>query len=209
MNHLIQRLHPRFGSIIRPCRSPESTCRRPESSSRRTYVGAPAGFGWCALLGGILCSMPSSRAEDPVCPFLRMHAADGGLVAAVNAVVPADIPVPTAARIDCAVDRLPGSRGDLVALLPESHRRLIGECTRGRIALKRRLTGFDLLSLVEEAPDQTADTTTIREFFDARAVDVAVGRACSEGPYPIAFDWAVILDRDSHTLYSFILNCSD
>ena len=130
-------------------------------------------------------------------------------MAAVNSVVTADIPVPTAARIDCGAGRLPGSRGDLVALLPDPHRRLIGECARGRIALKRGLTGFDLLSLVEEAPDPTADTATIREFFDTRAVDVAVGRARSEGPYPIAFDWAAVLDRDSHTLYSFILNCSD
>jgi hypothetical protein len=170
---------------------------------------------WYALISGGPGWIPSARAGESACPYLRMHAcedrhpAEAGLVAAVNAVIHADILVPTAARVDCAEHRLPGSRDELVALLPEQHRRLIGECARGRTAVKRGLNGFDLLALVEDQPDQTADTATIREFFDSRAVDVAVGKACSDGPYSIAFDWAVVLDRDSHTLYSFVLNCND
>lgn len=167
-----------------------------------------------ALLAGRIDPMPA-HAGDMHCPYLRSHAcdgcrkADGGIVAAVTAIAAADILVPTAARIDCAEHRLPGSRDELIALLPELHGRLIGECARGRTAVKRGLTGFNLLALIEESPDETADTAMIREFFDARAVDVAVGKACSDGPYPIAFDWVVVLDHDSHTLYSFILNCTD
>lgn len=168
----------------------------------------------CTIFAGRIEPMPA-HAGDMHCPYLRSHAcegsrtADGGIVAAVTAVIVADIMVPTAARIDCTETRLPGSRDDLIALLPKEHRSLIGDCARGRTAVKRGLTGFNLLALVEESPDETADTTSIREFFDARAVDVAVGRACSAGPYPIAFDWVVVLDHDSHTLYSFILNCTD
>lgn len=208
MNHLLERFHPRFGPSCRPSH-PRHPCRQPESSCRGPRVLAPASRGWWALLYGILCQMPPAWAEDPACPYLRMHSAGAGLVAAVNAAIPADIPVPTAAGIDCGASRLPGSRNELIGMLPEPHRRLIDECARGRAAVKRRIEGFDLLSLIEESPDETSNTTTIREFFDARAVDVAVGRALSDGPYPITFDWAVVLDRDSHTLYSFILNCSD
>ena len=184
-------------SVGHGCLVPAIWCRRP-----RVVV-------WCAVLAGILGPVPPGRADDPSCPYLRMYPGDSGLVAAVNAVVHADIPVPTAACIDCAASRLPGSRNELIGLLPEPHRRLIDECARGRAAVKRRLDGFDLLSLIEESPDETSNTAAIRGFFDTRAVDVAVGRALSDGPYPITFDWAVVLDSESHTLYSFILNCSD
>ena len=187
--------------------------RVPSTSVSRGFV-MPV-IIWCALLAGGLGRMPQAQGGDMHCPYLRSHACeghrtdDGGIVAAVTAVVAADIMVPTAARIDCEEPRLPGSREDLIAMLPREHRGLIGECARGRTAVKRRLTGFNLLGLVEESPDETADTAMIRDFFDARSVDVAVGKAVSDGPYPIGFDWAVVLDHDTHTLYSFILNCRD
>jgi len=154
-------------------------------------------------------------AGDMGCPVLRSHTSAGGpmgddsLVAAVKAVVPTDILVPTAFRVDCAEHRLPSSRPALAALLAEQHGRLIGECGRGRTAVKRGLQGFDLLSLLNEPPEETDDTATIRAFFDTRPVDVALGKAVSEGAYTISFDWAIVLDHESHAVYSFILNCSD
>lgn len=211
MNHPPEIVHPRINPLCgsssafqqgRPCGGPESTRRWP-------LALILANLGWCAVLCGFLWPLPPAAADDLTCPHLRIHSTGAGLVAAVNAVVHADIPVPTAAGIDCLASRLPGSRNELIGLLPEAHRRLIDECARGRAAVKRRLEGFDLLSLIEESPDETSDTAAIREFFDTRAVDVAVGRALSDGPYPITFDWAVVLDSESHTLYSFILNCSD
>jgi hypothetical protein len=38
---------------------------------------------------------------------------------------------------------------------------------------------------------------------------VATGAGLTEEPYPLGFDWAVVLDPGSHTLFSFVLNCRD
>lgn len=176
-------------------------------------------IGGCAVICGTLGRLPASQAGDLHCPVLRSHApaaddaAADSLVAAVNAVVPTDIQIPTAARVACAERRLPGSRNALVSLLAEQHGQLIAECGRGRAVVKRGVHGFDLLTLLltllEEPPDETDDSATIRGCFDAGAVDVAVGKGLSDGAYPIGFDWVLVLDHESHVLYSFILNCSD
>jgi len=136
------------------------------------------------------------------------------LIAAVNAVVASDIAISAAEALPCPLASLPGTRAALLPLLPSDHRDLIAECARGRVRMRRQVLGFDLLSLIELAliEDPAAgveDATTIRRFFADRPVDVAVGRACSAGPYPIAFDWAVVLDPRSRTIFSFVLNCRD
>lgn len=176
-------------------------------------------IGGCVLICGTFGRMPAPEAGDLHCPMLRSHApaADDAtadsLVAAVNAVVPTDIQIPTAARVTCAERQLPRSRNALVSLLAEQHGKLIAECGRGRAVVKRGVHGFDLLTLLltplEEPPDETDDSATIRGFFDAGAVDVAVGKGLSDGAYPIGFDWVLVLDQRSHVLYSFILNCRD
>ena len=150
-----------------------------------------------------------ARAADGDCPYLRMHASLGGLVAAVNAVVEPDIPIAAAMSVGCTEPKLPAGRGALLALVPDEHARLIAECARGRAVVKRGVKGFDLLDLLDEDPEPTAEASTVRTFFRDRSVDVAVGRASSAGPYPISFDWAVVLDATSGTLYSFVLNCGD
>lgn len=172
-------------------------------------------IGGCVVICGTLGRMHAPQAGDLHCPVLRSHApatddaAADSLVAAVNAVVPTDIQIPTAARVACAERRLPGSRDALVSLLAEQHGQLIAECGRGRAVVTRGVHGFDLLTLLEEPPDETDDSATIRGCFDAGAVDIAVGKGLSDGPYPIGFDWVLVLDHESHVLYSFILNCSD
>ena len=152
---------------------------------------------------------PPARAAEGDCPYLRMHAAVGGLVAAVNAVVEPDIPIAAAMSVGCTEPKLPTSRAALLDLLPEEHGRLIADCARGRAVVQRGVTGFDLLVLIDEPVEPSADATAVRSFFHDRTVDVATGRASSAGPYPISFDWAVVLDTRSATLYSFILNCGD
>ena len=105
--------------------------------------------------------------------------------------------------------RRPGSRSKLLPLLPREHRELIAECARGRTRVRHAVNGLDLLALVEDADVESSDAATIQAFFDERTVDVAIGSAVSDGPYPIAFDWAVVLDTQAHTLFSFIVNCRD
>lgn len=152
---------------------------------------------------------PPARAADGDCPYLRMHAAVGGLVAAVNTVVEPDIPIAAAMSVGCTEPKLPASRAALLDLLPEDHGRLIADCARGRAVVKRGVNGFDLLGLIDEPVEPSAEASAVRSFFHDRTVDVAIGRASSAGPYPISFDWAVVLDTRSATLYSFILNCGD
>jgi len=75
--------------------------------------------------------------------------------------------------------------------------------------VRHAVNGLDLLALVEDADVESSDAATIQAFFDERTVDVAIGSAVSDGPYPIAFDWAVVLDTQAPTLFSFIVNCRD
>jgi len=150
-----------------------------------------------------------ARAAEGDCPYLRMHAAVGGLVAAVNAVVEPDIPIAAAMSAGCAEPRLPAGRASLLTLVPGEHARLIADCARGRTVVKRNVKGFDLLGLLDEDPEPSAEASAVRTFFHDRSVDVAFGKALSAGPYPISFDWAVVLDASAGTLYSFVLNCGD
>ena len=131
------------------------------------------------------------------------------LVEAVNEIVAADIPIAAAQCVTCSLERLPGSRAALLPLVPNDHRRLIQECARGRTRFLRHLAGFNLLALIDEPEEAPTAALKIRGFFDERAVEVAVGRAHSDGPYPISFDWAVVLDPRSRTLFSFVFNCRD
>lgn len=140
------------------------------------------------------------------------HAPPGAtraFMAAVNALVATDVGIPPADTAPCPLDTLPASRAKLLPLLPRDHRELIAECARGRTRIRHAVHGLDLLSLIEDADVESGDAATIRAFFDERTVDVAVGSAVSAGPYPIAFDWAIVLDTQSHTLFSFIINCRD
>ncbi len=136
-------------------------------------------------------------------------AAAQALVAAVSSVVASDIGIPSADVAICSLESLPSSRAKILPLLPPEHRRLIAECARGRTRMRRDVRGFDLLSLLENPVEATAEAAAIQAFFDERTVDVAEGSGVSGDPYPITFDWVVVLDAEAHTVFSFIFNCQD
>lgn len=75
--------------------------------------------------------------------------------------------------------------------------------------MQRQVNDFDLVGMIDGSTVHREDVATIRKFFTGRAVDVATGVGLSDGPYPIDFDWAVVLDTRSGTLFSFVLNCRD
>lgn len=158
------------------------------------------------LTSEIPAAVPESPAGDR-CE--HRHAAVQELVRTVNTVITTDVGLPPADFTSCPLERLPASRANLLPLLPPAHRRLIAECARGRTRVRRAVPGFDLMALLDEPVEATAEVTAIHRFFDERTVDVALGSAVSDGPYPISFDWAVVLDREARTLFSFIVNCRD
>lgn len=131
------------------------------------------------------------------------------VVETVNAVVESDITIPAADSVACRLERLPARLPDLLPHLPEQHRLLIEECTMGRIRTRRGLKRFGLDDLIEEGTIDSAGRAAIAGVFAERTVDVAIGMGLSDGPYPLSFDWAVVLDPESHTLFSFVLNCRD
>ncbi len=131
------------------------------------------------------------------------------LVAAVNSVVATDIGIPPADAAICSLDALPSSRAKILPFLPPEHRWLIAECARGRTRLRRDVRGFNLLALLDDPAETTADAAAIQAFFDERTVDVAMGSGVSGEPYPITFDWVVVLDAKARGVFSFIVNCRD
>lgn len=135
--------------------------------------------------------------------------ASQALVAAVNSVVAADIGIPPADAAICSLDALPSSRAKILPFLPPEHRWLIAECARGRTRLRRDVRGFNLLALLDDPAETTADAAAIQAFFDERTVDVAMGSGVSGEPYPITFDWVVVLDAKAQGIFSFIVNCRD
>lgn len=149
---------------------------------------------------------PRSRADARES---RLPVAARAVVAAVEALAPTDINIDAAASKRCNLDRLPRSFADLLPLLPGEHRSLIEECRRGRMRLERRVAAFDPLAMLDEPAPAGSEAATIQEFFVGRPVDVASGTGLSDGPYPIGFDWAVVLDPRSQTLFSFVINCHD
>lgn len=166
-------------------------------------------FTVCAMLVG----PPGAFADVPTEPADERPTADAAaaqaLVAAAAAAIPTDIGIPPAEHGFCPLSALPSNRAGLLPLLPPGHRRLIAEGARGRMRVRRGVHGFDLLALLEDPVEATAEAAKILAFFDARKVDVAVGSAVSEDAYPISFDWVVVLDAEARTLFSFILNCRD
>lgn len=161
----------------------------------------------CVGLAGALAA--PVRAERVAAGRSPSAAAAIDVVEAVNALADADIGVVAAARTGCALDRLPASRAALLPLVPGDHRRLLEECARGRMRIARRARDFDLLRLIDDPADRPAAAAAVRAYFSQRAVDVAEGTGLSDGPYPISFDWVVVLDPQSRTLVSFVLNCRD
>lgn len=153
-----------------------------------------------ALTGG----MAGARPRDP-----DASSTPRAVIDAVNAVVWVDVPVAAAASARCPLERLPAALGDLLPHVPAEHRSLVGECVRGRLRVRRGLRGFDLGNVIDEGSVEPAESAALAGLFGDRAVDVAIGTALSDEPYPIAFDWAVVLDAESHTLYSFVLNSRD
>ena len=165
-------------------------------------------FGSCMLVCCFLVVASAGAARGGNCA--RMPAlGPGELVGAVNALAKADVPIDVAASAPCGIDRLPNSRAALMPLVPAEHRRLIEACARGRLRLQRRTAGLDLFALIDEPADMPECAVTVRTFFSGRTVDVATGAGLSDGPYPIRFDWAVVLDPESGTLFSFVFNCRD
>lgn len=163
--------------------------------------------GACAVLGMApgRAAGAGARGRVPTGP-----ASASAMVAAVNAIAPADIPIDAAESTACVVDTLPDTLAELLPLVPMDHRRLIAECARGRMRVRRRVTGFRLLEIIDGAESaRRGDMAVVERFFADRSVDVATGHGLSAGPYPIAFDWAVVLDQRSGTLVSFIVNCRD
>lgn len=138
-----------------------------------------------------------------------VRATSQALVAAVNSVVAADIGIPPADAAICSLDALPSSRAKILPFLPPEHRWLIAECARGRTRLRRDVRGFNLLALLDDPAETTADAAAIQAFFDERTVDVAMGSGVSGEPYPITFDWVVVLDAKAQGIFSFIVNCRD
>jgi len=150
----------------------------------------------------------AAAAEPECCPYVSATTART-VVDAVNALAATDIPIPVADTAACELRTLPRTLAELIAVLPPEYRQLVGECARGRTRTMRDVTGFDLLGIIEQPADRPADASTIRAFFDERTVDVATGRGASDGPYPIAFDWVVVLDHRGHRIFSFVPNCAD
>lgn len=164
-------------------------------------------FSLCILACGglVLAGAGDGRAGDRG----RQPFDAGRVVEAVNALAPSDVAIPIAVSTACGLDRLPGSRAAILPLVPAEHRRLIAECVRGRLRLRRRQLDLDLPGMIDEAANRPDCVATLRGFFGGRPVDVAIGMGLSDDPYPISFDWAVVLDPRSGTLFSFVLNCSD
>lgn len=136
-------------------------------------------------------------------------AAAPAFLAAVNSVVASDIGIPSADLALCSLESLPSSRAKILPLLPPEHRGLIAECARGRTQLRRSVRRFDLLALLDDPVEATAEAAPIQAFFEGRTVDVAEGSGVSGEPYPITFEWVVVLDADANTVFSFIVNCRD
>ena len=153
-----------------------------------------------ALIGGVAGAGPRGP---------NAHSAAQSIVDAVNAVVWTDVPIAAAASVRCPLERLPAALGDLLPHVPVEHRALVGECVRGRLRVRRGLRGFDLGDVIDAGSVEPAESSTLADLFTDRLVDVAIGTALSDEPYPISFDWAVVLDTDSHMLFSFVLNSSD
>jgi hypothetical protein len=158
----------------------------------------------CIVIGAVGLPLSPTAAGDPGASITPRS-----LTFAVNQVAAIDIPLTAAESVPCTLERLPGSRAKLLPLLPPDHRELIAECARGRTRVRHAVHGLDLLALIEDADAESSAAATIRAFLDERTVDVAMGSAVSAGPYPIAFDWAIVLDAQSHTVFSFIINCRD
>jgi len=166
---------------------------------------ASLALAFCTLLTAAVASpdrgVLAGERGAPVTP--------AALTKAVNQLVPADIPIAAAASMPCATEQLPRSLAKLLPLLPSVHRDLIGECAQGRTRIDRAVATFDLLAALEDPANRPAAVAQVRSFFDGRPVDVAAGTGLSDEPYPISFDWVVVLDPQSKTLFSFIVNCHD
>ena len=173
------------------------------NGSARTVASGPCLF---ACSGLVLLIASTGRAGECVrtSPITVRDVVD-----AMNSLASGDIPIDAAGSTACSLDRLPASRAALLPLMSAEHRRLIEGCARGRMRMQRGTEGLDVVALIEEAADHPECAATVRSFFAGRRVDVAVGSGLSDGPYPIVFDWAVVLDPRSGTLFSFVLNCRD
>lgn len=160
----------------------------------------------CIVVAAVAVPSSPTVAGDPgasVTPTPR------ALTKAVNQIASTDIPLAAAESTPCTLEKLPGSLAKILPLLPHDHRALIHECAHGRLRLQRSVSTFDLVAAIEAPADKPAAVAAIRGFFDERAVDVVMGEGLSDEPYPISFDWAVVLDPSSGTLFSFVLNCHD
>lgn len=174
---------------------------------RRFRFVSCLGVAVCLGLAGALAR--PVRAERVAAGRNSPAAAVPDVVGAVNSLVQADIGVAAALGTRCVLERLPGSRTELLPLVPGGHRRLIEDAARGRMRIARRTRSFDLLGAIDEPSEQPAAAAAVRAYFTQRAVDVAIGTGLTDGPYPVSFDWVVVLDPGSQTLMSFVLNCRD
>jgi hypothetical protein len=157
----------------------------------------------------VLIAASATQCTSGVAGERRESVAPRAVTKAVNALAPTDIAIAAATSTPCTLAKLPGSMSKLLPLLPSDHRPLFEECARGRMKIKRTVSAFDLVTAIDDPADRPAAVATLRAFFDGRAVDAAMGVGLSGDPYPISFDWVVILDPQSQTLFSFVLNCHD
>jgi hypothetical protein len=157
----------------------------------------------------VLIAASATQCTSGVAGERRESVAPRAVTKAVNALAPTDIAIAAATSTPCSLAKLPGSMSKLLPLLPSDHRPLFEECARGRMKIKRTVSAFDLVTAIDDPADRPAAVATLRAFFDGRAVDAAMGVGLSGDPYPISFDWVVILDPQSQTLFSFVLNCHD
>lgn len=178
----------------------------PATSSRRGILEALA----CGslVIPGILF-MAHGRADHDASQSGDPGVWARGVVAAVNAVVQSDIPIPAAAWASCSLSRLPTTLAEILPYVPAEHRALIQESARGRLRMRRNLESFVVGGLIHEESLDDSDPATLDGLFLGRRVDVATGAGLSDGPYPLRFDWAVVLAPESQVLFSFVLNCRD
>ncbi len=166
------------------------------------------GSGIC-VLACVGVMIHSVQADPDHSPRPKPPADARAVVRAMNVLAPADIAIDPALNTACPLERLPASKASLLALVPGSHRGLLEEGVRGRIRVRRGVRDLDLPGMVDDPAGNPEDAAAVQEFFAGRPVDVAAGAGLTEGPYPLGFDWAVVLDPGTHTLFSFVLNCRD
>lgn len=131
----------------------------------------------------------------------------------LNSWIDSEIPItPFRVLVVPRLERLPLSYESLLTFLPAQHQSLLAEFADETERFEAE-KGFNLFERYadrarsrEASPKRAA---AARRYFANRSLEVVEGTGLFGDPYWISFDWLVALDRESHLLFSFILNQSD